>query len=186
MHRPCDELREALALYVLGAIELADRDVVERHLADCADCRDEVAGLAGLPALLRRVSVEEATAIANGGTERGRIPPSGPALNSMMARSYRQRRRRTRTWAAAAAAAGLVAGAAVIAGWQATRPPAHQPAAAAPGWTDTSRAASQQTRATATVRYAATGWGCGSACRWPESRRARHASWRSSTAAGSR
>jgi hypothetical protein len=161
MHRPCGELREALAVYVLGAIEPADRDVLDRHLAGCGDCRGELAGLAGLPALLRRVSVEEATALADGDAGIGRSEnlPSGPVLHSMLVRSSRQRGRRGRTMAAAAAAAGLVAGAGVIAGWQAAQPAARKPAASAPAWTGMFRAASQQTRASATVRYAATRWG---------------------------
>ncbi len=43
-----------------------------------------------------------------------------------------------------------------VAGGAAARPPA---ASSAPAWTGTSRAASQQTRASATVRYAASRWG---------------------------
>ena len=80
MHRPCGELREALAVYVLGAIEPADRSVVDRHLPGCADCRDELAGLAALPALLRRVSVAEATAFAVGCSDR-------PWESALLARS---------------------------------------------------------------------------------------------------
>ncbi len=155
MHRPCGELREALAVYVLGAIGPADRDAVDRHLPGCAGCRDELAGLAGLPALLRKVSVAEATELAVGGTGRPGNLPSGQVLQSMLARSSRQRGRHLRTMAAAAAVAGLVAGAGVIAGWQAAQPAA----SSAPVWTGTSQAASQQTRASATVRYAASRWG---------------------------
>jgi Putative zinc-finger len=102
MHRPCGELREALAVDVLGAIEPADRGVLDRHLAGCADCQGELAGLAGLPALLRRVSVEEATALADGDAGIGRSEnlPSGPVLHSMLVSSSRQRGRRGRTMAA--------------------------------------------------------------------------------------
>ena len=159
MHRPCGEFREALAVYVLGAIEPADRDAVDRHLPGCADCRDELAGLAGLPALLRRVSVAEATALTIGGTVRPGNRPSAPVLPSLLARSSRQRRRHVRTRVAAAAAAGLVAGAGVIAGWQAAQPTARQAIGPAPVWTGTSSAASQLTGASATVRYAAVRWG---------------------------
>jgi hypothetical protein len=159
MHRPCGELREALAVYVLGAIEPADRVAVDRHLPGCADCRDELAGLAGLPALLRKVSVAEATALAAGGSDGPGNLPSGQVLLSMLARSSRQRGRHLRTRAAAAAAAGLVAGAGVIAGWQAAQPPDPPAASSAPAWTGISRAASQQSRASATVRYAASRWG---------------------------
>jgi anti-sigma factor RsiW len=44
---------------VLGAIEPADRAVLERHLGGCPRCRAELASLAGLPALLRRVPEAE-------------------------------------------------------------------------------------------------------------------------------
>jgi hypothetical protein len=48
----CAEARQALGVYVLGAISPAERALVDRHLAVCRDCRDELAGLAGLPGLL--------------------------------------------------------------------------------------------------------------------------------------
>ena len=159
MYRQCGELRGALAVYVLGAIEPADRDAVDRHLSGCAGCRDELAGLAGLPALLRRVSVAEAIALTAGSTARPESLPSAPVLHSMLARSSRLRRRQIRTRAAAAAAAGLVAGAGVIVGWQAAQPSGRPAAASATAWTGTSRAASQLTGASATVRYAASRWG---------------------------
>jgi predicted lipoprotein with Yx(FWY)xxD motif len=47
-------------VYLTGAILPAERVVVVRHLAGCADCRAELAGLAGLPALLRRPPVRAA------------------------------------------------------------------------------------------------------------------------------
>jgi anti-sigma factor RsiW len=74
-HGLCGEIRLELGVYVVGAIRPADRSAVDRHLADCADCRDELAGLAGLPALLRRVSPQVASALAE-------ELPSGPALPS--------------------------------------------------------------------------------------------------------
>jgi len=60
----CPDARLSLGVYVLGAIDPADRALVDSHLATCRDCRDELAGLAGLPALLARVSSEEAIALA--------------------------------------------------------------------------------------------------------------------------
>jgi len=48
----CQEARVSLGVYVLGAIDPAERALVDSHLATCRDCRDELAGLAGLPALL--------------------------------------------------------------------------------------------------------------------------------------
>jgi len=49
-------MRIALGVYVLGAIDPAERSRLEAHLMDCQACRDELAGMAGLPALLGRVS----------------------------------------------------------------------------------------------------------------------------------
>ena len=63
----CGEARMSLGVYVLGAIDPAERALVDAHLANCRDCRDELAGLAGLPALLARVSTEEAIALAEEG-----------------------------------------------------------------------------------------------------------------------
>jgi predicted lipoprotein with Yx(FWY)xxD motif len=56
----CAGIRPQLGVYLTGAIDPADRVVVVRHLAACADCRAELAGLAGLPALLRRPQVQAA------------------------------------------------------------------------------------------------------------------------------
>jgi predicted lipoprotein with Yx(FWY)xxD motif len=56
----CAGIRPQLGVYLTGAILPADRVVVVRHLAACADCRAELAGLAGLPALLRRPPVRAA------------------------------------------------------------------------------------------------------------------------------
>jgi predicted lipoprotein with Yx(FWY)xxD motif len=56
----CADIRPLLGVYLTGAIAPADRAVVVRHLAACADCRAELAGLAGLPGLLRRPPVHAA------------------------------------------------------------------------------------------------------------------------------
>jgi hypothetical protein len=64
MTMECTDAKLSLGVYVLGAIDPADRSLVDSHLATCRDCRDELAGLAGLPALLARVSAEEAGALA--------------------------------------------------------------------------------------------------------------------------
>jgi hypothetical protein len=60
----CSGARLSLGVYVLGAIDPAERTLVDGHLATCRDCRDELAGLAGIPALLARVGTEEAIALA--------------------------------------------------------------------------------------------------------------------------
>jgi len=56
----CAGIRSQLGVYLTGAIAPADREAVVRHLAGCADCRAELAGLAALPALLRRPDVAAA------------------------------------------------------------------------------------------------------------------------------
>lgn len=69
----CDEIRHALGVYVLGAIDPAERTAVDRHLAACSACRDELAALAGLPALLGRLTLSEVESLERGGT-RGGLP----------------------------------------------------------------------------------------------------------------
>ena len=77
----CAGVQAQLGVYLTGSIAQADRAAVVRHLASCADCRDELASLASLPALLRRVTVltdaEGYTlrpALAAGDRARGRGP----------------------------------------------------------------------------------------------------------------
>ena len=161
-HGSCGEVRQALAVYVLGAIGPADRDVVDRHLADCSGCRDGLAGLAGMPALLRRVSLQEAAALLADDTSGSRPDdvPSGLALRHLVAQAGRHRRRYLRMSVAAAAATGLVAGAGVIAGLHAAYPPAQRGVASpAPGWAVAQSVASPHAHVTALVRYAARPWG---------------------------
>jgi len=59
----CAEARPSLGVYVLGAIDPGERGLVDAHLVTCRDCRDELAGLAGLPALLARVNPDEISRI---------------------------------------------------------------------------------------------------------------------------
>lgn len=56
----CEEIRLELGVYLLGAITVDDRSAVEGHLACCADCRNMLAQLAGLPGLLNRVAASDA------------------------------------------------------------------------------------------------------------------------------
>ena len=60
----CTDARVSLGVYVLGAIDPAERTLVDNHLVTCRDCRDELAGLAGLPALLARVNPDEISRIS--------------------------------------------------------------------------------------------------------------------------
>jgi hypothetical protein len=111
----CPEARVSLGVYVLGAIDPADRALVDAHLTTCRDCRDELAGLAGLPALLSRVSAEEAFALAgvegsspDGGTGGHEAPPE--LLASVIdLTAARRRRRRWRDVGLSVAAALIIA-----------------------------------------------------------------------------
>ena len=144
---PCAQIRPELGVYVLGAIAPADRARVSRHLASCPGCREELAGLAGLPALLR--AVPAATALQLSGE---RPPdPSGPLVDGLIGRVAAFGR--PRWWSLAAAAAVLVAAAA--AGWAAqVLHAAAPPHRAAPGWWAAAAGGfNAATRARAEVRY---------------------------------
>jgi hypothetical protein len=94
----CTRLRISLGVYVLGAIEPAERAMVDTHLSHCGRCRDELASLAGLPALLGRVTEDQIAELG---------PPSGELLDSILAQAARESRtrwRRNGVWLAAAAA----------------------------------------------------------------------------------
>lgn len=114
----CGDARICLGGYVLGSIDPAERALVDSHLATCQDCRDELAGLAGLPALLSRVSAEEA--IALGEDPAADDPPPGEPpetpkelLGTVLdLAAARRRRRQWRTAGLSAAAAVIIAAAA--------------------------------------------------------------------------
>jgi len=108
----CAGIRSQLGVYLTGAIAPADRAAVVRHLAACADCRAELAGLAALPALLRRPPVQAAAQA---------LPADDETADDAGAdgdgEAPRQRARlvaRRRRWLLAAAALLLVV---VAAGW---------------------------------------------------------------------
>jgi anti-sigma factor RsiW len=54
-------MRLALGAYLLGALDPAEHAQIEAHVAECPDCRAELAELAGLPGQLARVSLAEIT-----------------------------------------------------------------------------------------------------------------------------
>lgn len=83
--------------YVVGALPAAERREFEAHLESCAECRRQLAELAGLPGLLSRVTPAD---LAD--------PPKTPAtlLSNLLAAVRRERRRRL--------VVGLVAAAAVV------------------------------------------------------------------------
>jgi Putative zinc-finger len=106
----CREIRQALGVYVLGAIDPAERAQVDAHLADCPRCREELASLAGLPAMLRKVPVVEAERLASPDAEPDpSMVPSDDMLKSLVARTTNVRRIHRWRGALAAAAAVIVA-----------------------------------------------------------------------------
>jgi len=115
----CAEVRLVLGVYVLGAAEPAERTLVRMHLAWCRDCREELAGLAGLPGLLRRVPAAEADNLLAGEAGPGgrADPPADSALPGLLGRAARTRRiRRWLALIAMAAAVVLAAGSGIAAG----------------------------------------------------------------------
>lgn len=126
----CQQVRQLLGVYVVGAIDPAERFVVDNHLAGCPDCREELAGLAGLPALLGRVPLEEAEQIAGFDPERAEAgeradaePPEAEILTPLLAKvAHRRRVSRWRSLVSVAAVA-IIAAAAAIGGVRLANPP---------------------------------------------------------------
>ena len=111
----CGDIRYALGVYVVGAIDPAERATVDAHLGHCPDCREELAGLAGRPALLGRVPREDAERLALGEVELEE--PPAEMLDSLLAQvTSRRRARRWRVVAAAAAAAVIAVGGGIVGG----------------------------------------------------------------------
>jgi predicted anti-sigma-YlaC factor YlaD len=154
----CVEFRQALGVYVVGAIDPAERAFVDRHLAGCGECRDELAGLAGLPALLGRVTLAE---VERGLADAAYAPePPERLLNSMLAETARRQRARKRRSALLAVAASVVLLAGVGAGVDELvgRPPAVTHSAAAPDWETVSHT-NTATHVSAEVKYVQRAWG---------------------------
>jgi hypothetical protein len=156
----CRDIRQSLGVYVVGAIDPAERTLVDDHLGSCPDCREELAGLAGLPALLGRVPASDAERLILHSAEvKDLEEPPAELLDSLIRRVAERRAvRRWRTLAAAAAAvvialAGGAAGARIIA------PSAHPipaPHAAVP---EVVTATNPRTHVSAIISYTAKSWG---------------------------
>jgi len=164
----CRVIRELLGVYVVGAIEPAERALVDAHLNTCRDCREELAGLAPLPALLRRITPEEAARIAYPAADGGAgkdLPDddreAAPRVLDAMLVQVRARRRTRRVRSAFGIAAGVViavgGGAAVGAALSPQPAPRHHVAIRT---TEIAGPVSVGGR-TATVRYGTSQWGTG-------------------------
>jgi hypothetical protein len=149
----CRTFHELLGVYVVGAIEPGERASVDAHLNQCYECREELAGLAPLTALLHRVPLEEAERIAVGeSAEDLHDEPSPDMLDSLLRQvGSRRRTRRFRAMFTAAAAILITVGGAVAA-TQALTPHQH-------AHPDVATASAGVI--SATVRYGQDNWGTG-------------------------
>jgi len=104
----CRNFHELLGVYVVGAIEPNERSVLDAHLNQCYGCREELAGLAVLPALLHRIPVAEAEEIAQAGTTSTDQEDPAPQVLSGLLLDVRARRRTKRLRTVLAAAAAII------------------------------------------------------------------------------
>jgi hypothetical protein len=160
----CTEARPSLGVYVLGAIDPAERGLVDAHLATCRDCRDELAGMAGLPALLARVNPDEISRICADDTVRASTDerPSEELLGTVLDLAQARRRRSRWRFASAAAAAVVIAGG-LFGGLSAATSTTHtvytEQFPTGDGHWETAQATSKVTGVNATVDYSDELWG---------------------------
>jgi hypothetical protein len=156
----CRQIRQALGVYVLGAIDPAERAQVDEHLATCPECREELASLAGLPAMLRKVPVVEAERLAAADEDPELTGvPSPEMLTSLLGRTTNVRRIRRWRGLAAAAAVALVAVAGGAAVTNALEPGGSQPSSPASVKTWQQTSGTGPAGAHLTVRYRHKPWG---------------------------
>lgn len=105
----CHDMTLSLGVYLLGALEPADRAEVEAHLATCTLCRAELAELAALPSMLEQISLDDIAPEP--------VTPSDELFERVATRAHAEgtdelttRRRRYRRLTAVAAALAVVAG----------------------------------------------------------------------------
>jgi hypothetical protein len=160
----CADTRQALGVYVLGAIDPAERALVDAHVAGCPDCRDELAGLAGLPALLSRVGADEIGRINL--AEDTELPPAGEEpredfVDSLVSLTAARRRRHRRWQMLAAAAAVVIAAGGAAASYQLVNGSAAGASAepAPPASWQTAKTTSTMNGINATIRYSKLSWG---------------------------
>jgi hypothetical protein len=109
------------AAYVLGSLSPTERAAFEEHLLECAACRQRVAEVAGVPAMLSAVTFGDLAALPEPERRSGppaRLPGGVPdtLLPALLRRASRQRRRERSLIAglAAVAAACLLAVAVLV------------------------------------------------------------------------
>jgi anti-sigma factor RsiW len=124
----CAETTLSLGVYLLGALDPAERAAVDAHLRTCALCRAELADLAELPSLLARLTLEdvvpEPMPVPDDLFERvasqARAEREEPTEPTELARSASGRLVRYRRLVAVAAALAVIAGGGIGA-WAALR-----------------------------------------------------------------
>ncbi len=145
------------AAYVLGSLSTAERREFEEHMAACPGCREAVAELSGMPALLSRLDRGEVAAMKAPDVECGAMsgtPELSPELLPSLLSTVRWRRRRSRA-AAWLAAAAVLLGIGVFVGVQGySSAPARQVAASAQPMAQVST-----TLLTSTVQLSGQRWG---------------------------
>jgi anti-sigma factor RsiW len=118
----CGAVRLSLGAHALGALPPGDEAMVRGHLSGCAACRAELAGIAGIPALLGRLDEAEVAAID--GVAAAEAAGSGIAERVRVELARRRRRARLRLRVAAGLGGlAVAASAAAIATVVATRVP---------------------------------------------------------------
>jgi hypothetical protein len=157
----CRDMRQSLGVYVTGAIDPAERMLLDLHLATCAECREELAGLAGLPALLGRVPRHDAERIIEESADLRDLEEPPAELLSRLLREVAARRAAGR-WRGivSAAAAVIFAIAAGVAGAHFLIPggsPGARPPVAAQ--LETVRGFDPKTRVTGVISYHRTDYG---------------------------
>jgi hypothetical protein len=95
-----------VSVYVLGALDPAEREVFEAHLDGCPTCRAELTSVAGLPGLLARANSQAGT---DSVSDADREPPAD--VLPQVVRRVRRRRRVALLAAASAVVLALAAGA---------------------------------------------------------------------------
>ena len=153
------------AAYVLGSLDPDERRRYEAHLSTCAQCRDAVAELTGMPALLALLDPDQAAALDEASPE---LPqPPAELLDSLLAKaSWRERRRRRLSWTMAAAA--TAAAAAVVIAVLVGIHPRSSVSSAAPALTMTTVAAPNSIDATVRLTSHGSGTRIEMTCTYPQ------------------
>jgi predicted lipoprotein with Yx(FWY)xxD motif len=124
----CAGIRPQLGVYLTGAIAPSDRAALVRHLASCERCRDELAGLAALPGLLRRLPAWAAAQPPGDSAAAHERDAEEALLGRVLSRMAVRRLRRRQALVAVAAVLAVTAGI----GWV-LRPGSPPPGPAAAG-----------------------------------------------------